>query len=87
MNEPDLFIVTIIFGDENSELDMELPSQLSIGELRIRIFEILKNLHEDVFEGWHSCGLEFKNRVLEDNETLLKAGVFDGSRLYVVETD
>ncbi|MBQ6775159.1 MAG: hypothetical protein IJP53_01750 [Synergistaceae bacterium] len=85
MNEPELFLVTLISGDGSLEVDMELPSQLQIGELRGRILDILKTLYEDQFDGWQSCQFEYNNRVLRDDETLLKIGAFDGSKLYVIE--
>ena len=44
---------------------------------------ILKEIHDDIFEGWNACQLEYNNRILEDGDTLLKAGAFDGSLLVV----
>ncbi len=85
MNEPELFLVTLRLEDGSFEVDMELPSQLPIGELRRRLLDILKTLHEDELAGWQICRLEYNNRILNDDDTLLKVGAFDGSRLYLVE--
>lgn len=85
MNEPEMFIVTVIFGSENYETDMELPAELPVSELCRKLLDVLKNLYEGEFAGWKSCVLEYDYRVLDDNETLMSAGVYDGSRLYVIE--
>ena len=85
MNEPELFLVTLRLEDGSFEVDMELPSQLPIGDLRRRILEVLKTLYEDKLSGWQTCRLEYNNRILNDDDTLLKVGAFDGSKLYLME--
>ena len=85
MNEPELFLVTLMLVDGSFEIDMELPSQLPIGDLRRRLLDIIKTLHEDELSGWQTCRLEYNNRVLNDDDTLLKVGAFDGSKIYMVE--
>ena len=87
MNEPEMFILTLIFGTENYETDMELPAELPVGELRRKLLEVLKNLYEGEFAGWKSCVLEHDYHILDDKDTLMSAGVYDGSRLYVIESD
>ena len=86
MNAPELFLVTVFFGDGVFDVDMELPSQLPIGELSKRVLEILRSLYEGEFSGWQSCTFEFNNKILNSDDTLLKAGAFDGSKLYLIET-
>lgn len=85
MNEPEMFIVTVIFGSENYETDMELPAELPVEKLRMKLLEVLKNLYEGEFAGWKSCVLEYDNRILDDKETLMNAGIYDGSRVYILE--
>ena len=85
MNEPELFLVTVFFGDANFNVDMELPSQQPIGELSRRVLDILKSLYEGELSGWQSCRLQYNNRILSSDETLLKAGAFDGSKIFMIE--
>ncbi len=85
MNEPELFLVTLIFGDGLFNVDMELPSQIPVGELSKRVLEILKSLYEGEFSGWKSCSFEFNNKILSNDDTLLKAGAFDGSKIFMIE--
>ena len=85
MNEPEMFIVTVIFGSDNYETDMELPAELPVSELRRKLLDVLKYVYEGEFAGWKSCVLEYDYRILDDKETLMSAGVYDGSRIYVIE--
>ena len=85
MNEPDAFIVTITNEEHSFENDMELPSGMPVSELCSQILMVLKDIHEDVFNGWAKCHLECNNRLLNDNDTLVKAGVFGGSRIVIRE--
>ena len=87
MNEPELFLVTVIFGDGVFNVDMELPSQLPVRDLSRRVLEILKSLYEGEFSGWKSCGFEFNNKILGDDDTLLKVGAFDGSKIFMIENE
>ena len=86
MNEPDTFIATITNDERSFEEDMELPSGMPISELCRQILMILKEIHEDIFSGWSSCCLESNNRLLNKDDTLIKAGIFDGSVIVVRET-
>ena len=85
MNAPDTFIASITNEERSFEEDMELPSAMPASELCRQILMILKEIHEDIFEGWKSCRLECNSRILKDDDTLLKAGAFDGSCLIVRE--
>ena len=83
MNEPETFIATITNDERTIEEDMELPSSMPVSELSRQILMILKEIHEDKFGAWGACHLECNNRVLNKDDTLIKAGVFDGSRIIV----
>ncbi len=85
MNEPETFIATVTNDERSFEQDMELPSAMPVSELSSQILMILKDIHEDIFSQWVSCRLECNNRLLKKDDTLIKAGVFDGSRIIVRE--
>ncbi len=85
MNEPDTFIVTVQTVDESFMQDMELPSELPASELSKKLLEALKSMPESGLGEWTTCRFECNNRILEDSESLLKAGAFDGSRIIVLE--
>lgn len=85
MNEPDTFIATVTNNERSFEQDMELPSAMPVSELSSQILLILKNIHEDIFAPWSSCRLECNNRILKEDDTLMKARVFDGSIIIVRE--
>lgn len=85
MNEPETFIVTVQTADESFVQDMELPSEMPASELSVKLLEALKSMPESEFADCRTCRLEFNSRMLEDNESLLKAGAFDGSRIMVLE--
>lgn len=83
MNEPDTFIATVTNDERSFEVDMELPSGMPASEMCSQILMILKDIHEDIFTDWNKCHLEYRGHVLRDDDTLLKAGAFDGSRLVI----
>ena len=85
MNEPDLFLVTLEFADGTRELDMELPSEMPIGELAPRVLEVLKEYYKGELDNWKSCSFEYNSKLVDSPTTLLKLGAFDGSRLLVFE--
>jgi uncharacterized ubiquitin-like protein YukD len=85
MNEPDTFIASITNDERSFETDMELPSHMPASELCSQILMILKDIHEELFSGWNKCRLEYNSKLLKDDDTLIKAGAFDGSRLIVHE--
>ena len=83
MNGPDTITATITNDERSFSEDMELPSGMPVSELGRQIMLILKDIHEDIFSGWTSCRLECRGRILDAEDTLLKAGVFDGSVIVV----
>ena len=85
MNAPNTFIVTVQTVDQRFMQDMELPSELPVSELAPKLLEVLKNIAEDEFADCGNIRLEANNRVLSDNDTLVKAGAFDGSRITLLE--
>ena len=85
MDAPDMFIATITNDERSFEEDMELPSGMPVSELSRQILMILKEIHEDIFSAWGSCRLMSNNKFLNGDDTLLKAGVFDGSIITVRE--
>ena len=85
MNEPETFIATITNEERSIEQDMELPSGMPVSELSRQILMILKEIYEDIFSQWRSCTLECRSRILSGDDTLVKAGVFDGSIIVVHE--
>ena len=85
MNEPDTFIATITDDGRSFQDDMELPSDMPISELCRHIMMILKERHGDTFSTWNECSLVCNNKLLKDDDTLLKAGIFDGSVISVRE--
>ncbi len=85
MNEPETFIATITNDERSFEQDMELPSNMPVSELSAQILMILKSIHEDIFSHWVSCRLECNSKILNKDDTLIKARVFDGSIIVVRE--
>ena len=85
MNAPDTFIATITNEERTFEEDMELPSSMPASELCQQLLMILNEIHEDMFTNWVKCCLEYNSRIINDNDTLLKAGAFSGSWLVVRE--
>ncbi len=85
MNEPDTFIATVTNEERSFEQDMELPSGMPVSELSRQILMILKEIYEDIFSQWRSCTLEYSSRILNGDDTLVKAGAFDGSIIIVRE--
>ena len=83
MEAPGTFIATITNDERTFEQDMELPSGMPVSELKKQVMMILKETHENIFTDWTTCILESNNRVLRDDDTLLKAGIFDGSMIVV----
>ncbi len=86
MNEPENLIVTVQTADENFMHDMELPSELPVSEISRKLLEALKSMPESGFSDWNSCLLLCGNMILDPGDTLLNAGVLDGSRIIVLET-
>jgi hypothetical protein len=78
---PDSFIVNITNARGSFEADMEIPSFMTFSELKDKLLEILKILDEDEFRSWQDFRLYYRNRAIGDDESLARAGAFDGSRL------
>ena len=85
MDEPDVFIVTVQCAAQNFETDMALPAGLPVREMRGKVLNVLKALDEEKFQGWQICRLQSGYRFLSDEETLARAGIFDGGRLNVTQ--
>jgi len=67
------------------EYDMELPINMAISELSIKLLEALKTLEPEHFQSTSCIGLRFdeENRFLRNDETLESAHIWDGSILTV----
>jgi hypothetical protein len=76
---PDSFIVTVVSGD--FEADLEIPSRMTFSGMKEKLLEILKILGGKEFQDWRACSLLHRGRMLTGGETLASAGAFDGSRL------
>ena len=82
-NEPETIIATIEHTAEKISIDMELPANLSVEKLKMKILEVLINVYAGSFTAWGSCRLIHDNRILNDSETMISAGIYDGGRIYV----
>ena len=82
-NEPETIIATIEYTTEKISIDMELPANLAVDKLTIKILEVLKNVYAELFSVWEKCRLIHNNRILNDSETMISAGIYDGGRIYV----
>ena len=80
---PDAFIVTIVDAAGHFELDLEIPSEMPIAMFKEKLLEILKIMDRRRFMDWNHFVLYFQGVALNDQDTLAKAGAFDGSRLTV----
>ena len=82
-NEPETIIATIEYTAKKISVDLELPANLNVENLKMKILEVLKNLYAGLFTDWENCQLIHGNRILNGNETMISAGIFDGGRIYV----
>ncbi len=82
-NEPETIIATIEYTAEKISIDMELPANLVVEKLKMKILEVLINVYAGLFTAWENCRLIHDNRFLNDSETMISAGVYDGGRIYV----
>ena len=80
----DLSIVTII--DKNGDClgDFELPIKITIKELSKKMLDFLKAKDSESYAGLSSIKFEYKNRILEKDETLYENEVWDGSFLKII---
>lgn len=81
----DYTIVTLRFGENAPEVDLELPLKLSIGELTKKLLVTLKAIDYERFARIDSIGLVFQGRRLDPELTLEHYGVWDGSYLTVIQ--
>ena len=86
MNEPENILATVECSEKKIAIDMELPAKLQIEDLKMKILEILRNIYAGLFTDWESCCLIYGNRILNDSETLLSAGIYDGGYIYVARS-
>ena len=84
-NEPDMILATIECPNEKVSIDMELPANIPVGNMADKILEVLKNMYAGLFSSWTKCFLIYNNRILNNNETMLSAGIYDGGYIYVAK--
>lgn len=77
-------IVTLRLPWLEQELDMELPSFMPMKELTGKLLETFRLMMPDGFVGVRNIGLIHERRQLENEETLGRAGVWDGSVLTIL---
>lgn len=85
MGTPEYFIVTLRSSDAALSIDLELPSEWQMGEMKKKILDALKSLNQENIQDWADVLLVYKDHVLGDHETLSSVGAFDGSTLYIVK--
>jgi len=81
----DRVIVTVKLDNETTEQDLELPAYMPARDLAQMIMRVLSQgstLTET--SGSYKINAHPPGRVLEDNETLAEAGVWDGSYITIV---
>ena len=81
--EPETVIITVGYYEKNIFVDMEIPGEVTVNVLKNKILEILRNIYEGIFTEWTEYNIAFNNRFLHDDETLISAGAYEGSYLYV----
>lgn len=86
MNEPENILATVACVEKKIAIDMELPAKLYIKDLSLKILEVLKNIYAGLFSDWEKCCLIYNNRILNGNETLISAGIYDGGYIYVARS-
>jgi len=80
----DFAIITIIDKNNVSLGDFELPLKITIGELTKKMVRFLKAKDGERYMYLSELQFAYKNRVLNDNETLYENGVWDGSFLKIL---
>lgn len=80
----DHVIVTIRSKENNFDIDMELPSKISIADLGPQLLENLKAIAPSQFRGKESIQMRFRDVTLKSTETLESGCVFDGSIIEIV---
>ena len=78
-------MVTVKIAGVGQWHDMELPADIPVKELAPKLLMALKNIESRLFMGIERVKIKFdaENRYLADLETLVSAGVWDGSIITV----
>lgn len=77
-------VIVTLCDDEGFEADMELPEKIPLSDLAPQLLENLKAMAPQHFSGREQIRVKFRDRLLEENETLERAYVWDGSVLCIV---
>ena len=80
----DHIILTVRSQKNNFDVDMELPSKISIADLAPQLLENLKAIAPHQFMGVEEIRLRCGNYTLKQNDTLDSAYVYDGAILEVI---
>lgn len=80
----DHVIVTVRSKENNFEIDMELPSKISISDLAPQLLENLKAIAPNKFRGKEGIKMRYRGSALKSTETLETGCVFDGSIIEIV---
>jgi hypothetical protein len=78
-------IVTFCIPRERWQADFEVPTFLSCAELGKRLLGALREMDRDRFGNWEKLRFRFHNRILEQERTLCQYGVWDGSKLELLQ--
>lgn len=77
-------IVTVRSKVNDFEIDMELPSKISIADLGPQLLENLKAIAPNLFRGKETIQMRYREVALKSTETLESGCVFDGSIIEIV---
>lgn len=80
----DHIIVTIRSKENNFDIDMELPSKISVSDLSPQLLENLKAIAPNQFKGKENIQMRYRGVALKPTETLESGCVFDGSIIEIV---
>ena len=80
-------ILTVKIDRTEQEYDMELPADMKIEELCVKLLWAFKNIENELFRTIERIRLRFNEecRFLENDETLSSAAVWDGNIITVVK--
>lgn len=77
-------ILSVRSVENNFEIDMELPSKISVADLAPQLLENLKAISPHHFMGKEYIKIKYKNIILKETDTLEKSGIWDGSIIEIV---
>ena len=82
---PDNIIVTIQLLTLGYEFDLEIPTELTFGEFKPLLLDMLKqrSTNRHLFQNCRDLNLGFNGNSVSQYETPAQIGAFDGSRLTV----